>query len=180
MKPIEVTVVIDLDAYLSEIETLSNGDSIGHPTLEEVVLERTAQLLVEKVLGAKPEWMSGFEQDLRTIRNEEIKAQVRPLIEAALGREMVPTDDWGNPQGPRTTLTELITKKVKECLAPKASSRMGGSPSLIESLINTEVERVLRGELQAELLKAKGQVIAAVQEQGSKVLAETITRMASS
>lgn len=155
------------------------ANGIRGASLQDLIVEAAAQ----QVLAGAREDVGGYRKGLReriaAIQDEHIRAAVLPDIEAALTRAVQPTDHYGQPKGEPVTLHEVITEKAMSWLTTPASERYGESRMTpVERLIKEEVERAFAREVKAALDEAKQQVKDAVQQQGARVLAETITRMA--
>lgn len=165
-------IIIEVD--LSRIRLGEEGGDLG----DYIVGQAAIQLIAN----------SG--RDLRTlladrvsrIQDEEIREAVRPAIAEAIERAAQPTDSFGNVKGEPRTLHEIIVAMTVKQLQTREGrfSSGSGAKTVLEEFIYQEVERTLRGELQEAVKEARAQVLAAVRDEGAKVITETIERMARS
>lgn len=189
--PIKVEIELDIDKHLhSEYRQVGEEDFAPVPsTLETLVLNLAAQKLLTQtgiLSGADRDYTTkrlSLVQELRdrvnTIRDEEIRVQVKPIIAEALAGQIRKTNAYGEPTGQTTTLREIIGKEAERILARKDGDSYGHKGT-IEALIREQVQTAFVKEMKAEMDKARQEMVAAVREQGSKILAETIQKMAGS
>lgn len=154
-------------------------DGTRSTSLREMVANAAVERLVTD--ARREAWGKTIRDRVRAIRDDEIREAVRPSIEEALTKAIQPTDVYGTPKGEPVTLREHIVQTASDWLTKKSSERYGEKAmSPAERLIKEEVTRVFDREVKAALDDAKAQVMAAVQQEGARVLAETIARMAGS
>jgi hypothetical protein len=170
-----ITVTLDLDALIVGFRHVDDeGDGVGAVTFVEAVVEEVAHMVLSSIkndVTTKSLYPTLRERAV-AIRNEEIRAAIKPAIEQAITATLQPTDHYGNPKGESKTTHELIVEHATKVLTAKDSdhySRTKGL-NLVEQFIATEVK--------AALEQAKADVLRAVKDQGAKVLSETIAKMA--
>jgi hypothetical protein len=177
--PMHVTLDIDLDSLLGPKGPFGpDGENGGEQqTLAEVIAEMAAARMLAS-LGH--EQRVDIQHRARQITDDEIRAQVQPLIATALERSMRKTNPWGEPTGEPATLAETIVAEAQRQLTKPTQGDSYDSTrrkTLVQDIIAKEVERTIRYELADEMSKVKEQVAAAIREQGAAVLTETIRRM---
>lgn len=123
-----------------------------------------------------------FKDRVRGVLDEEIREKVRPLLDDVLSRVLQPTNAYGDPTGEPRTLSQIVVDTATRELASGGTTGgslgRGASATILQRVIEEEVGRTLRKELQKAVLEAREKVLAAVREEGAAVLAETIARMA--
>lgn len=175
---VEITARINLHA----LGTRYTHD--GEPSAEpmkviDAIVQEAARQVVDRTIDYdfKREIQKAVNRNLDT----EIFARLQPLLDKAFNRQFQQTNEFGEPIGDNKTLSEIIAAKADKELKLNSRERgvgYGATESMLTKLIRDEVEHRLRTELTAVVAEAKKEVIAAVQAEGGKVLAETIARMA--
>lgn len=181
MKGIKVEVNLD-ELIVGTRYTGDPDDPDGGPvTLIDAVVEEVGRLVLQSIKNdTTRDTYRSLRDRAATIRDEEIRAAIKPAIEQAVTATMQPTDGYGNPKGEPKTTHELIVEHATKVLTAKNNdhySRDKGQ-NIVEQFIAKEVQAVLNKELKAALEQAKADVMRAVKDQGAKVLSETIARMA--
>jgi hypothetical protein len=130
----------------------------------------------EIVLQVAGSLMEGRQQEvlrerIAAVTNEEIRAKVRELLTAALEKGFQPTNGYGQPQGPRTTLEELLVAEFHKAMAGKRDS-YNNNPGILEKLLREEVGLVFTKELKPVIDQAKKDAKAAVEAHAAKFLAD--------
>ena len=175
--PIQITVELDLDKYLSTHHGYDrDGEPITEPaTIESLLLEQAARIIAQRVDRDEARELTRRAQ---AVLDEVLRERIAGLAIEALAQAVRPTDEFGTPKGQPQTLAELIQKKVVAQL--KTTSRDGYSRNrtVMDEVLEEEVRRTVRKELDAELKAAKEQVAAAVREQGAQLISETIQKLA--
>jgi hypothetical protein len=178
----KVELDIDIDSLLAPAYSGCDEDGpvYGKPrTIAEVIAEEAAAQLLHKLTN---EETRDLYHRVALVTDEEIKAQVRPLIAEALARSIQKTNQFGESTGQPTTLSEAIMAEVQRQLTkPTQGDSYGGSmrrKTLVQEIIGAEVERTIRRELADEISKARAQVSAAIRDEGARLISETIQRMA--
>lgn len=155
----------------------SAEDGVRGTSLQDLVVEQAVQRMVTD--ARRDDWGTTLRERVTTIRDEEIRAAVKPDIEAALLKAVQPTDSYGMPKGEPLTLHEVIVKQATDWLTKPESQRYGEKAmSPVKRLITEEVERVFRRDLQKAMDEAKAEVREAIKQEGAALISETIARMA--
>jgi hypothetical protein len=131
---------------------------------EEIVSQVAGRLLEGKQQKSLRERIDG-------IANEEIRAKVRELLVAALEKGFQPTNGYGQPQGPKTTLEELLVAEFHKAMAGKRDS-YSNNPGILEKLLREEVSFVFTKELKPVIDQAKKDAKAAVEAHAAAFLAQ--------
>lgn len=177
--PLKIELELDINGHLARhLGYNEEGEPIQQPTtLEDVVLGMAAERLVRSVTA--DEAKRYMRERISAIRDEEIRAAIRPLIEEALTRSIQPTDHYGNPKGEPTTLAEVITKEAKTAVTvPKEHGYGKPKRTLIQEIIADAVDLQFHRELGEAIAEGKKAVLAAVRDEGAAVIQKTIERMA--
>lgn len=160
----------------------ADGDEAGPATLLDALLVEAASQLLR---GATREELSGYRasvgQRVSAIRDEEIRARIVPLVDAAFDRGNIPlTNNYGEPTGKTVSMTDLILEHVQREVKIGPLNRNGyrESENVMTKLVKDEIDRSLKGELKAVIDAAKTELRRTIEAEGAKVLAETISRMA--
>lgn len=176
-KPITIELELDLDKHLA----LHLGyDEDGEPvqeatTVEDVVLGLAANKLLAS--SVKAEASSFLRQRVESIRDEEIRAQIRPLITEALTKSLQPTGAYGEPKGEPTTLSEIIAKQaLAELQTPRDQGYGRQKRTLVHEIIGKEVDHKFTAELKKEIEAGKEQVRRVLREQGAALIAEAVEK----
>lgn len=176
-----ITITLDIDSLVIG-QRYAGGEDSGAPiTFMEGVTEEVARLVFSTIKsGAMSDRYQEMTRRAAEIRDEEIRQAVRPAVIEAIEASMQPTDSYGNPKCEAKTLHELIVEQARKAITAKDSDHYSRTKGLniVEQFVAAEVKSALDKELKATLEQAKVDVLRAVQEQGAKVLSETIAKMA--
>lgn len=110
------------------------------------------------------------------LRNEEIRAQLAPIVTEAINGPIVKTNGYGEPlrNGETTTLRELIVAEVHKCMRSKPDGYGRNSASLVQTIVAEEVGKAFRAELTDVIKGERDKVIAAVRTQASTIIADAV------
>lgn len=177
----KVAVEIQLD--FSRMRRVVGHDEEGEPieepmTMEDAVVDAAAR---QVLASAKSDVRELVREAARKQIGESIRAIIEPLIVEALTSSIQPMNSYGEAKGEPVTLREVIVKKATEEFRVPSSRNGSYHPdkaTLIEAVIREEVSKALKRDLVDAIAEARKQVLAAVQEKGAEVIAETITKMA--
>lgn len=112
-----------------------------------------------------------------TIRDEEIRAQITPMIAEAVAKPIQRTGAYGDPIGEPVSMREVVVDEARKILqgTPKGSYDRDAQP-LGRKLIREMVEKEMRAEL-ADAIKAERQkVVDAVRAQAAELITEAVTK----
>lgn len=175
----KIELELDLDKHLAQHYGYDEeGEPVQQPTtLEDIVIGMVAQQVRATLIT--DDTKRHLNDRVRGIRDEEVRAAIRPLIEEALTRSIQPTDIYGNPKGEATTLAEVITKEAKTALTvPKEHGYGKPKRTLIQEIIADAVNTQFRRELDEAITEGKKAVAKALRDEGAAVIQKTIERMA--
>ncbi len=106
------------------------------------------------------------------IRDEEIRAVIRPIILDAVAAPVQQTNGFGEVTGQTTTLTMLIMQQVQTALGER--SDYGRGPTDLQKLVATEVDKAIRAELAETIKEEKAKVVAAVRAKAADLIATAV------
>lgn len=130
--PLRVDVSFDLDAYLSTWThhgTYNHHGEIeeghtAHPyPFVEVVTDRTAAALADKVIADASWKMGEIRKDVSTKVAELVEARVEAEVSRLVEERLTPTDSYGRALGPETSIEERIIKIATAALDQPETTR---------------------------------------------------------
>ncbi|GAA4891132.1 hypothetical protein ACFPM3_20375 [Streptomyces coeruleoprunus] len=163
----EIKILIDeitLDTVVGDVIRYDeDGDAYcdGKATVADKVAE-----LIKDAVAKTPEYTS-LRERVTSIRTEEIRAAVKPVIQEALKRPIQRTNYYGEATGKETTLSEIIMDEAKKTFTEVRDSYRNKRP-FINEVVQAEVQKAFGTYIQDEVKKAREAVAA---ELGSKVSA---------
>jgi hypothetical protein len=118
----------------------------------------------------------GLRKRVAAIRDEEIRALVKPELEAAMTAPITPTNHWGEPTtGKTTTLRELIVAHATKFFTEKTDEGYNRPQSTAAQRVVAEaVEKELTAELRAAVADEKAKVVAAVRAKAAELIATAV------
>ncbi|MGW4695193.1 hypothetical protein ACWEO1_22755 [Kitasatospora cineracea] len=170
-----ITITVDeitLNTVVGDIvEYDEDGDAnvVGHKTVADLVADR----IVERLVRDTDRWPSLRERVIQ-IRNEEIRAQVRPSIEAALTRPIRKTNTYGEPVGPETTLSELISEETRKYISEPADKYRTEKGTVLQAAVRAEVKAAVAEQVAAAVAGFKGELLAEVRTVAEAELAKAL------
>lgn len=183
--PIKVELTLDLDKHIHSGWRQTSEDDYApiETTLETLVLDLAARKVADMSTRDR-ELTTEIRSRVAQLRDDEIRAHVRPLIEEALTRSLQRTNSFGEPAGEETTLRDLILAEVgaevKRLASVKTDRYAARSDARtpLQEMIEKEVGAAFAKDVRAELDKAKAEILAAVRAKGAAVLAQTVQDLA--
>lgn len=137
-------------------------------TLGDEVARRVTALLT------KDDQWDGLRKKFLAIRDEEIREAVRPIVAAAITETLTKTNQYGQPTGETTTLTELIVADANKLLTER--SDYGRGTTLAQRIVAESIGQAFKNELAKALAAEKEKVIAAVRAAGAELIAEAVKK----
>jgi hypothetical protein len=113
------------------------------------------------------------QERIRELRTEVIRERVTAEVEAALTAETTPTNEFGEPSAPPTTLRALIAKMAKEAIAPRKANSYG-EKTAIEKVVKDEVDRAIAKELAAAVADEKAKLVAVIRAKTADLLTQAV------
>jgi hypothetical protein len=153
---------VTLDSVISEANDYHDGITIG-----AVV----AQQLAQRVINDHDAWPP-FRDAVTQIRDEEIRAQVQPLITDALTKTLQKTNTYGEPTGQATTLSEIIVAEAKRLVTQPKDSYSRSGRTVLQEMVAAEVKAALSTEIADAVKKARELVAGQIGEMVSAAVAE--------
>lgn len=170
---INVTVTeVDLASVIGEHpEYDADGDYIGKTgkTLGDAVAAQLARDLM------KDDSYKSLKKRVMELREEEIRAQLKPIIEAAISAPVQRTGRYGEPDGEPVSLASLIVKEVHEFLGKRVDNGYNRpATTVVQKFIAEAVEQVIRKELAESIVEEKTKVVAAVRAKAAELIATAV------
>lgn len=144
---------IDLNAEIGKHYD-EDGDLIGGATLAAAVVQK----LVAQ--AAREDYHSDLKYRVETIRDEEIRKAVAPMIQAAIDTPFRRTNAYGEAKGEEITIREYVVDIAHKWMRERADSYRGEKGTNLEVLIRAQVEAAFRAEI-AEAVKVAREAVAA-------------------
>lgn len=165
----EITVnveSIDLSDYI-DTHLDEDGGRVPGGTLADLVIRQ----LVDKAMRAGT-WKGVIER-VQAVREDEIRAQLAPVIAEAIAKPIKRTNGYGEATGAETTLREVIVDEARKWMNTKSDDRYGqtGSVTNLQKMIRVAVEETFQKEIAAEVKAAKD----AVSTRLGKTVAELVS-----
>ncbi|MBA2724783.1 MAG: hypothetical protein H0U53_02235 [Actinobacteria bacterium] len=167
----QITIDIDDEDFKGQVvqgaaHAMLNQTSIGPEGESNTFRNDLGQALHKKI----DEAIAGYVKDV-----------VREHAEKVLDRPLPKTDQYGDRV--RNGETETVAEKIhaqlsKEIVTRQRNSYTGNSESILSSVINQEVEKALRADLQEELSAARKQVRDAVKAKALELFTADTLRAA--
>lgn len=152
------SVVHEGDDYRSR-QTL--GDVVADRMVENLLRQSDYQPLRQRVLD---------------IQNEEIRAQLAPIIAEAIAAPVQKTTHYGDPVGEPKPLREIVIEEAKAWMSAAADPRSYDrtKPTKAQKLVADAVDASMRKELAAAIAAEKEKVVAAVRAKAGELIAEAV------
>lgn len=164
-EPVKVQIDLDFD-----LKTVLYDDGEGHAyTLADKVADRLAEQLKADAMQ-QLDW-NPIRDRVRRLIDEEIAARVA----AEFDRSMQPTDRFGQPTGPVTTLAEQVVQQATAWLNRRSDGV--GSQTNMDKLVRGAIDNKVKGELAKAIETAKADVIQALQHEAGAALVAKVTRV---
>lgn len=156
-------------------------DPDSGPEVEPVSLgEMVVAGIVDRLTGDIKRDADSYRDAVREARdaaNEAVKAEAAALVKRALAEGVQRTNTWGEPQGEKVTLRDLILDEIRKYLDEKPP-RPGYSererPGGFVELLRHEVAAGMQRELAEEIKAARAQVAAKVRERAAELIGDVV------
>ena len=114
---------------------------------EVTVADLVAEKLAQRVINDQDAWRS-FRDVVTEIRDDEIRAAVRPLIAEALSKPRQQTNAFGEPTGPETTLSDVIVAEARKMLTqPGRYEQQTAVQKIVADEVRTAFQKVITDEV---------------------------------
>jgi hypothetical protein len=163
------TVVGDEIAYYDpETEEMEHRPR----TLGDLVAEKLADKIYA---GLDHERRYELIQTATSERIKLIRERLVAQVEEALTGEIQKTNSYGERTGGTVTMRELVIAEVGTVINGK-NDRFSNTAPLLAQVVNREVTRALRGELDQIFAAEKDKVVAAVRAQAADLIADAVKK----
>jgi hypothetical protein len=151
---IEVKVdKVTLATVVAEVvEFDEDGDAVSTGR-EHTVAHLVAEQIVKKVV--QDARYPGLVDQVTRIRDEEIRAAVKPAIEQAIARPIKRTNPWGERNGEETTLTEVIVEEARNLLKEPADRYRRENGTVLQQAVRAAVREAFDKEIADAVKEAR-------------------------
>lgn len=156
------TVVGTRSRYDHDIEETVSEDL----TLGDEVAKRITKLLT------KDDAWDGLRKRFLAIRDEEIRAAIKPIVEEAVIGAIELTNGYGERSGQTTTIRELVMAEAKKQFTER--SDYGRGSTLAQRIVTEQTNQAFARELLAEITEEKAKVVAAVRAKAADLIATAV------
>lgn len=157
---------VDLNTEIGEHYD-EDGDRIGGFTLAGAVVQK----LVKQ--AAREEYHQELKRRVETIRDEEIRKAVAPMIAEAITTPFRRTNAYGEAKGEEITIREAIVEAAQRWMNGRSDSYSGKGTNL-EVLIRAQVEAAFKAEIAEAVKAAREAVTAQIGGSISKVVTDAV------
>lgn len=161
---VDLTTVIgersryDHDAEERVAEPVTLGDAVAARITAKLTAEEHYGVLRNKVVA---------------MRDEEIRAQLAPIVATAIESNVQRTNTYGQAVGEPTTLTTLIIDEVKTYLS-RTDGYGDRATNVLQKTIREAVDKAIRTELAAVIADEKARVVTAVRAKAAELIAQAV------
>lgn len=170
-----ITIQVDeitLDTVVAEVVDFDeDGDAVE--TGQTTVADMVAKQIVERLV--KSDRYPGLRDQVTQIRNEEIRAAVRPAINEAITRPIRKTNHYGEVTGGETTLSELIVEEARKQLKENVDRYDSKKGTVLSQTIAAEVRKAFGTEIAAAVQQARDLVITQLGDEIGQQITATVT-----
>lgn len=138
-EPIKIELTLDLNSYMAD-------DVEPFETLEAAVIDLAAQKVADITLAQVTTPAEIHRRTFR-LRDDLIREKLEPIIEEAMVKALTPTNKYGEPVGPPTTLTETIAGMAEKAMKIEIVAD-GNGRTLLDKMVAAVVKGTLRSDLQ--------------------------------
>jgi len=131
------------------VEDINLADVINQYT-DKTLAEALVESLVQRIV--QDDSYKGIAERVRQIRDEEIRAQLAPLIAEAIAAPVQLTNTWGERTGGTTTLREVVIQQARTYLNESSDSYNRQKGSRLEVEVRKAVDAAFKDEI-AEAVK---------------------------
>lgn len=147
---------------------------LGAVTLADVVAQKLAEQLM------KDDMYPRLKERIRSIREEEVRKALVPIIQDVVKTPIKPTNGYGEVVGRETTLSQMIAEEARKILnQPRSGSNGYGSRDLplVQQLVRDEITRVLGSELRGVIDEEKAKIKKIVAARGAQLMTESLATL---
>jgi hypothetical protein len=144
------TVVADVVDFDEDGDLVSSGK-------EKTVADLVAEQIVARLV--RDDRYPRLRDKVTEIRDEEIRAAIRPAIVEAVTRPIKRTNGYGEPTGQETTLSEVIVDEARKFMKEPADKYRREDGTVLQKLVRDEVHRAFGAEI-ADAVKQARELVA--------------------
>ncbi len=174
---IKLNVTIDGADGIDLTTVVATRDRYDHDLEESVTEDVTLGVEVAKRLTAlltKDDAYDALRRKFLAVRDEEIRAAVKPLVEDALTAAIEQTNTYGERTGKTTTIRELVMTEAKKVMTERGD--YGRGQTVAQRIVAEAVGQAFKNELAKEIVAEREKVAAAVRAKASELIAEAVTK----
>lgn len=170
---INITVSdVDLTSVIGETHGYdADGEYTGRvpQTLGDAVAAKIAEDL------KRDETYKALKRQVMELREAEVRAQLKPIVEAAIAAPVQRTDGYGAPTGEPITLTSLIMAEVQQYLNRRVGSGYNSpSTTFVQKFVKEAVDNAIKKELAEAIVEEKAKVVATVRAKAAELIADAV------
>lgn len=148
---------ITLSTVIAEVVDYDEDGDLVSSGKEKTVADLVADRIVEKLV--RDDRYPRLKDRVTEIRDEEIRAAIRPAIEQAVTRPIRKTNSWGEPTGQETTLSEVIVDEARKFMKEPADKYRREDGTVLQKLVRDEVHKAFGAEI-ADAVKQARELVA--------------------
>lgn len=168
--PLQVHVEMDLT-----LDTAIGESRSGQPvTVLDAIVRETSGRLIQALREDLANWERS--RDLvRKITSEMVRETLGPIIDEAINGVIQPTNSYGAPTGPATTLRAMVMDEVKRQMKLGQGGSFGDK-SVYEKALRSVTADALAKELSTEITVAKKALREAAQKAAAEAIAKALVK----
>lgn len=148
---------ITLSTVIAEVVDYDEDGDLVSSGKEKTVADLVADRIVERLV--RDDRYPRLKDRVTEIRDEEIRAAIRPAIEQAVTRPIRKTNSWGEPTGQETTLSEVIVDEARKFMKEPADKYRREDGTVLQKLVRDEVHKAFATEI-ADAVKQAREMVA--------------------
>lgn len=153
---------VDINSLIPDLD--GNG---GETPLADLVVAE----LVDRAVKTR-EYNQRIGERVQAIRDEEIRAQIAPVIAAELAKPLRLTNSYGEPTGKETTLREMCVEAALKVVKEPADRHSSNRASLLEVEVQKQVRAALVGEIAQAVAEIKASLVKTLTGDVSSMIAK--------
>lgn len=155
---------ITLSTVVADVMTYDDDGDLVPTGKEKTVADLVAARIVASVV--RDDRYPRLKERVTQIRDEEIRAAIRPSIVEAVTRPIKKTNSYGEATGQVTTLSEVIVDEARKFMKEPADKYSREKGTVLEAMVRAEIHKAFGAEI-ADAVKQARELVAG--ELGDKV-----------
>lgn len=160
------TVVADVVDFDEDGDLVSSGK-------ERTVADLVADRIVERLV--RDDRYPRLRDKVTEIRDEAIRAAIRPSITEAVNRPIRKTNGYGEATGQETTLSEVIVDEARKYMKEPADKYRREQGTVLQQLVRAEVKKAFETEIADAVKQARDLVTSQLGEAVSQQIQAAVT-----